>query len=143
MAKEEMVKKIREALKKIETDKREFSLAMLIPTEPNVIDSKLSLIVSAPWLDKMNPKQAIELIVKGLKEHLDSSSLSYVSRVTIVNSSDDFVKAINSAFYVKEGLVNITNCTISGMQIDRAILLESHRVNDSKEGFSGSNVIPK
>lgn len=138
MDKEKVVEKLRLVIKELVGTKGEFSLVMLIPTEPNVIDSKLTLIISAPWLDKMSPKQALELMVKYLKKHLNEKELSYIIRVTTVNSSDNFIKAINSAFSVKESAFDITNSNIHGVQIDKAILLESHRVTDSKERFSVS-----
>lgn len=128
-----MVKKLGTLIKEFVAEKGKFSLVMLIPSEPNVIDSKVTLLISAPWLDKESPKQAIDLIVKRLRKHLDDVELPYITRVTIVNSSDNFVKAINAAFNVTEGKVDITNCNVFGVQIDKAIILESHRVRGSKE----------
>lgn len=128
-----MVKKLGTLIKEFVAEKGKFSLVMLIPSEPNVLDSKVTLLISAPWLDKESPKQAIDLIVKRLRKHLDDVELPYITRVTIVNSSDNFVKAINAAFNVTEGKVDITNCNVFGVQIDKAIILESHRVRGSKE----------
>ena len=133
-----VVKKLRTLIKEFIAEKGKFSLVMLIPSEPNVIDSKVTLLISAPWLDKESPKQAIDLIVKSLRRHLDDIELPYITRVTIVNSSDNFIKAINAAFNVTEGKVDITNCNVFGVQIDKAIILESHRVKGSKEQLSVS-----
>lgn len=133
MDKEKVVKKLRTLIKEFVAEKGKFSLVMLIPSEPNVIDSKVTLLISAPWLDKESPKHAIDLIVKSLRKHLDNVELPYITRVTIVNSSDNFVKAINAAFNVTEAKVDITNCNVFGVQIDKAIILESHRVKGSKE----------
>lgn len=128
-----MVKKLKTLIKEFVAEKGKFSLVMLIPSEPNVIESKVTLLMSAPWLDKESPKQAIDLIVKRLRKHLDNAELPYITRVTIVNSSDNFVKAINAAFNVTEDKVDITNCNVFGVQIDKATILESHRVKGSKE----------
>lgn len=133
MDKEKVVKKLRTLIKEFVAEKGKFSLVMLIPSDPDVIDSKVTLLMSAPWLDKESPKQAIDLIVKSLRKHLDNVELPYISRVTIVNSSDTSVKAINAAFNVTEGSADITNCNVFGAQIDKAIILESHRVKGSKE----------
>lgn len=136
MDKERVVEKLRAVIKEFATEKGEFSLVMLIPTEPDVIDSKVTLLISAPWLDEKSPKQAIELIVESLRRHLKDTEFQYITRVTIVKSSDGFVKAINVAFNVKESLIDIENCNIFGIKIDRAFLLESHQVTDSKERVS-------
>jgi len=133
MDKETVVKKLRTLIKEFVAKKGAFSLVMLIPSEPNVIDSKVTLLMSAPWLDKESPKQAIDLIVKSLRKHLDNVELPYISRVTIVNSSDTSVKAINAAFNVTEGTADITNCNVFGVQIDKATVFESHRLKDSKK----------
>ena len=127
MDKEKMVNKLKIIIKEFVDTNGDFNLVMLIPTDPGVIDSKFSLLVSAPWLDKKNPKQAIRLITKSLREKFNSHELNYITRVTIINSNDKFIKAINSAFNVRESDVNITNCNIFGTQIDMAILLESHQ----------------
>lgn len=127
MDKEKMVNKLKIIIKEFIDTNGDFNLVMLIPTDPGVIDSKFSLLVSAPWLDKKNPKRAIRLITKSLREKFNSHEFNYITRVTIINSNDKFVKAINSAFNVRESDVNITNCNIFGIQIDMAILLESHQ----------------
>ena len=112
-------------------EKGDFSLVMLIPTEPGLIDSKFTLLISAPWLDKEDPKRAIELIAESLRTYFNSEELIlFITRITIINSADNFVKAINSAFSVKGGSVDIINTDIFGVQIERAILLVSHRVDD-------------
>ena len=126
-----MVEKLIPVIKQFVDEKGDFSLLMLIPTEPGLIDSKFTLLISAPWLDKEDPKRAIELIAESLRTYFNSEELIlFITRITIINSADNFVKAINSAFSVKESVVDITNTNIFGIQIESAILLESHRVDD-------------
>ena len=130
MDKEKMVEKLRPVIKQFVDEKGDFSLVMLIPTEPGLIDSKFTLLISAHWLDKENPKRAIELIAESLRKYFTREELIFITRITIINSADNFVKAINSAFNVKESVVDFTNTNIFGIQIESAILLESHRVDD-------------
>lgn len=125
-----MVEKLRPVIKQFVDEKGDFSLVMLIPTEPGLIDSKFTLLISAHWLDKENPKRAIELIAESLRKYFTREELIFITRITIINSADNFVKAINSAFNVKESVVDFTNTNIFGIQIESAILLESHRVDD-------------
>lgn len=138
---ENVVKKIRTVIKEFVSKKGGFSLVMLIPTEASVIDSNVTLLVSAPWLDKKSPKQAIDLIVQGLRKHLSKAESPYITRITVVHSSDSSVKGINSAFSVKEGRVDIMNYNLFGTQIERAILLESHRLSGLKKHASVSAAI--
>lgn len=132
MDKELVVEKLRQVVKKFENKKGEFSLVMLIPTEPTLIDSKFTLLISASWLDKENQRKGIELITNCLRRVLNDIEFSYIARVTIIHSSDKSVKAINSAFPVKNSIFRLTNLNVFGVQIDEAILLESNRVDDSK-----------
>lgn len=132
MDKELVVEKLRQVVKEFENKKGEFSLVMLIPTEPTLIDSKFTLLISASWLDKENQRKGIELITNCLRRVLNDIEFSYIARVTIIHSSDKSVKAINSAFHVKNSIFRLTNLNVFGVQIDEAILLESNRVDDSK-----------
>lgn len=126
-----MVEKLIPVINQFVDEKGDFSLVMLIPTEPGLIDSKFTLLISAPWLDKEDPKRAIELIAESLRTYFNSEELIlFITRITIINSADNFVKAINSAFSVKGSVVDIINTNIFGIQIERAILLVSHRVDD-------------
>lgn len=127
-----VVEKLRQVVKEFENKKGEFSLVMLIPTEPTLIDSKFTLLISASWLDKENQRKGIELITNCLRRVLNDIEFSYIVRVTIIHSSDKSVKAINSAFPVKNSIFRLTNLNVFGVQIDEAILLESNRVDDSK-----------
>lgn len=138
---ENVVEKIRAVIKELVSKKGDFSLVMLIPTEPSLIDSKVTLLISAPWLDKNSPKQAIDLIVQGLIKHLSKEELPYITRVNVVHSSDTSVKAINSAFSVTEGKVYIINCDVFGTHIEKATLLESHRLHSLKKQVPISTAI--
>ncbi len=133
MDKDTLVKKIMLTVEELERRKGEFSLIMLIPADPtNIIGSKLTLLISAQWLDKMNQNDAYELVVNCLRKYLNDTEFPYIARVTFINSSDKFIKAINSVYKVKRDIVNLENINIYGVQIDRAYLLESKKIDDSK-----------
>lgn len=124
-----IVSKLRLVFKKLENKNGKFALIMLIPTEPTLIDSKFTLIISATWLDNENQKKGIEIITSYLKRVLDDIEFSYITRVTIVHSTDKSVRTINSVFYVENGFERLTNINIFGVTIDKAILLESNYNN--------------
>lgn len=128
MDKEMVVEKLKRVIKEFENKKGEFSLVMLIPTEPTLIDSKFTLLISAPWLDKEDQKKGIELITDCLRRFLNDKEFSFIARVTIIHSSDKSVKAINSAFKaVKNNIIRLTNINAFGVQIDEAILIDRYR----------------
>ena len=130
MDKEILVKNIQDLVRDYSQNGQDFILIMLIPTDPNVIDSKYTLLVSAHWLDNKSPKDAVNLILTDLIKKIgstDSPEYRKIARLTVVKTSDPFVKGITSAFNVSHGNVTLQNCNLNGVLIEHAILLESHR----------------
>ncbi len=133
MDKKTLVAGLQAVIRKHASENRTFVLVMLIPTEPSAIDNKFTLVISAPWLDTKSPKEAINSILSSLIDQLDSTDSSEyqkIARVTVINSSDTFVSAITSAFHVSNGDWTIQNCNVNGVLIERATLLESHRLTN-------------
>lgn len=131
MDKEILVKHIQALVSDYSKCSQTFNLVMLIPTIPDVIDSKYTLLVSAHWLDDKSPKEAVNLILTDLIKKIGSTnSPEYlkIARVTVVKTSDPFVNAITSAFNVSHSDVTLRNCNINGVLVEHAILLESHRL---------------
>jgi hypothetical protein len=129
MDKEMVVEKLRSVFKEFGNKKGKFSLVMLIPTEPTLIDSKFTILISAYWLDKEDQKRGIELITDYLRKYLNNAEFSHIARVTIIHSLDKSVRTINSTFQVKDDPIRLMNINIFGVQIDYAILLESNRID--------------
>jgi hypothetical protein len=132
--KKTLVTGLQAVIRKHATEHHAFALVMLIPTEPSAIDTQFTLIVSAPWLDQKSPKEAVNTILSSLIDELgstDSPEFKKIARVTVINSSDPFVRAITSAFNVSNEEWIIQNCDVNGVLIERAILLVSHRLPNS------------
>ena len=125
MDKEKMVENIRKSLKDFATGKNDYSLIMLVPSEPYSLNTKWSLIVSAPWLDKKSHRETLRKLHSHLRATVPSSELTNLSRISFMRSDDTFVRSINFEFNVPDGLVDINNSTINGVQIDKAYILRS------------------
>lgn len=133
MDKKTLVTGLQAVIRKHASENHTFALVMLIPTEPSAIDNKFTLVISAPWLDNKSPKEAVNSILSSLIDQLgstDSPEYKKIARVTVINSSDPFVRAITSAFNVSNGDWTIQNCDVNGVLIERAILLVSHRLSN-------------
>jgi nitrate reductase beta subunit len=134
--KEILVKHIQALVSDYSQRSQTFTLVMLIPTDPDVIDSRYTLLVSAYWLDDKSPKDAVNLILTDLINKIGSTnSPEYrkIARVTIVKTSDPFVNTITSAFNVSQSDVTLRNLNINGVLIEHAILLESHKPINTPE----------
>jgi len=103
---------------------------MLIPNDPTVLNSKVTLLLSAPWLDEESPWEVIHAIIIILREILGvSEAVSTIGGITPVRSSDPSVKAINSAYRITNGkTVDVMNFYAFGVLIEKATILESQQL---------------
>lgn len=112
---------------------RPCTLVMLIPTEPSATDTKYTLVISASWLDNRSPRRAVNEILASLLRRLGSSEspeFEKVARVTVIKTKDPFVRKITSMFEMTNGRMMIENCEFNGVLVERAIVLESHRISE-------------
>jgi hypothetical protein len=103
---------------------------MLIPNDPTALNSKVTLLISAPWLDEESRKEVIHAIINILREILGvSETISTIGGITPVRSSDPSVKMINSAYRVTNGkTVDLMNFYAFGVLIEKATILESQQL---------------
>jgi hypothetical protein len=119
-----VIEHIREGLNVFSNGKK-YSLVMLLTNVPYSNFPNWSLIVSAPWLDRVFQKDAILGLLKVFNETLVKDELMRITRINFLNSNDSFVRSINSAFTVEGSSKHLNGVNINGIQIDNAILLES------------------
>lgn len=72
---------------------RDFSLAMLVPSETALSD-RWNLVVSAPWIDREGLRAAIPSITAGLLKHLSRASAGKLERVSVLATTDPLVERI-------------------------------------------------
>lgn len=75
----------------------EFRLAMLYNSSLDAT-SNWNLIVSAPWTDKMGIAPATRLIANALYESLGQENQKAISRITVMETSDPFVRDMNRLY---------------------------------------------
>jgi len=130
MDKKTLVEKIRQVVKDFSNGRGDYSLVMLIPSDPAALDSKVALLVSAPWLDEESSWEVIHDVVIRLREVLGASRLGYIIQAVVpARTSDPTVRAINSAYIVTDNeTVELINVNAAGRQLDKATILESRQV---------------
>jgi len=103
---------------------------MLVPNNPTVLNSKVTLLLSAPWLDEESPWEVIHAIIIILREILGvSEAVSAIGGITPIRSSDPSVKMINSTYRVTNGkTVDLMNFYAFGVLIEKATILESQQL---------------
>jgi hypothetical protein len=89
-------------------------------------EDTVSAFVSAKWLDDMTSRKGLELITGILFSKLSKEMLTHISRVTIVNTQDDYIKKlIGQTFSIRGSVVVLRDCRINNIYIPYAIILES------------------
>jgi hypothetical protein len=94
-----LVRDIEKVIGKLRTERGEFTLAMLYN---NSLEAKSSwnLIVSAPWLDKMTLTESTRLIANALNQNLGLENQISVSQVTVLKTSEPFVRDMTNLYPV-------------------------------------------
>ena len=88
----------------------EFALAILY-NDALEAASGWNLIVSAPWTDKMGIAEATRVIARALNQGLESENQRAISRITVLKSSDPFVRDMTKLYPVTDGPVPIGQVT--------------------------------
>jgi hypothetical protein len=94
-----LVRDVEKVIGKLRTERGEFTLAMLYN---NSLEAKSSwnLIVSAPWLDKMTLTESTRLIANALNQNLGLENQISVSQVTVLKTSEPFVRDMTNLYPV-------------------------------------------
>jgi hypothetical protein len=94
-----LVKDVEKVIGKLREERGEFTLAMLYN---NSLEARSSwnLIVSAPWLDSMDLTAGTRLIANALNQHLGLENQVSISRVTVLKTSEPFVRDMTNLYPV-------------------------------------------
>jgi hypothetical protein len=127
MDQEVLVRQLRKLAKNLE--KKEGPLALLMLLAPDVeTENAWNVIVSAHGLDRRSRGNAVKVFTEWLRRDVDQNYWPSIARATVLRTDDPFVRAINSAFRAEDSVVNIQSCNVFGIEIPKAILLESKKV---------------
>jgi hypothetical protein len=127
MDQEVLVSQLRKLAKTLEKEEGPIALFMLLAPDVQTEDS-WNLIVSARGLDEKSRASAIRQLTESLREKVDKQLWRRIVRVTVLRTDDPFVKALNGAFRAKRYAVNLQSVNVFGVEIPKAILLQSNKV---------------
>ncbi len=120
-----LVQKFIEIERAISGKRGSFRLFGLVLREDS--QEKWDVIVSSRWLVG-DPKSSLKAISKKIESKLKPDELLRVSRVVVLNTNDNIVRAINQAINVEHGSAEVRDCNFSGLQIKHAYIITStHR----------------
>lgn len=102
------------------------TLLMLMASDQDPSGDYWNLIVSSKALDRQSRAEAVREISDIIHKSLGSSRRQ-ISRATVLRTDDPFVKALNNAFQARNKAISLISTNVSGFEIPRAILFDSHR----------------
>jgi hypothetical protein len=89
-----LVDDVQKVMDSIRKQYGEFTLVMLYNSGSLQIESNWNLIISAPWADKIGITEATRMVAHALSEGLEFQDKHAISRVTVLKTSDPFVRDI-------------------------------------------------
>jgi hypothetical protein len=90
-----LVKQVVMSLQQMIGENRDFSLAMLVPSETGLSD-RWNLVLSAPWIDRGGLNATIPAITTVLLKHLTRDNAHKLERVSVLPTSDTLVATLEA-----------------------------------------------
>ena len=124
MDQEVLVNQLQKFAKRLEKKEGPLALLMLLPPDPETEDA-WNLIVSAKSLDRKSRGSAVRQFTQWLRQDVDAAQWPGIARATVLRTDDPFGRAINNAFRAKGAAMSLQSWSASGVEIPKAILIES------------------
>jgi hypothetical protein len=123
-----LVDDVQKVVEELRTEHGDFVLAMLYARNESA-DSGWNLIVSAQWTDHIETADATRLVIQALSAGLDSENKRSISRVTVLPTTDPFVREIVSYYQVASPGAGqwIRNVSADGVPIGNGFLFYSQQ----------------
>ena len=118
-------------LKKLaeELNEKQGPLALFMLEAPDFeTGDRWNIVVSARGLDDKSRADAIRHVTESIREIVSEGEWHRIARATVLRTNDPFVRAMNSTFRAEHEVINLQPFSISGVDIPRAVLLESKPV---------------
>ncbi|MCP4396684.1 MAG: hypothetical protein GY801_05180 [bacterium] len=100
-------------------------IALFLLNALDTENTSWNILISTDAYDQMTIKTALNDFMTILERHVETDVLKNILRVTILKTSDPFVKAVNRTFDATEKAQYLYACTLANVYIERGILFES------------------
>lgn len=108
--------------KKIAREKGKFVLFALFERAES--KNKWDVVVSAPWLgDSVN---RWDYLIRRISSELDSTELNRLSRIVVLESTDDVVRRVNNSLQVEHKNLEVRDFDFLGLVIEHAHIITSN-----------------
>lgn len=119
----ELANNVAQVEQTIAREKGPFSLFALFEREN--LANRWDLVFAAPWASDTG--ETLRYFVVELKEKLTPQQLLTLSRVVVLDPDDEAVRAINKAFQVEHGRLEVRESNLFGLPIKHGYIITSKR----------------
>ncbi|WP_195953554.1 hypothetical protein [Clostridium saudiense] len=102
----------------------EVKLSLLLPNDESIDSTYYTFVISAEWLNNRGIREPIAYIFDKMIDLYNEEIYKYVSRVTVLNTNDPFVKDISFLEKVHNDIKPIYNINVNGVEINYGVLFE-------------------
>lgn len=112
-----------------ELRRRHGPVALLLLLTPDfAVGEMWHVVVSAKRLDGLSRAEAIPRITSLLRETLDRRHWSCVTRVSVLSTTDPFVKAMGTRYPTSRSALELEACNVLGVEIPMGVVLRSRKL---------------
>jgi hypothetical protein len=119
----ELATNVAEVEQEVANQKGSFNLFALF--ERDDLENRWDLVFAAPWATDKG--ETLRYFVVELKERLTPEQMVALSRVVVLDPNDEAVRAINKAFQVEHGRVEVRESNLFGLPIKHGYIITSKR----------------
>jgi len=120
----EFLDKFVELERKIAKQKGNFTLFALFLRD-NALN-KWDLLVAAPWIEA-DRKTALTYLSKQIQPSMTAEELLQISRIVLIDETNPTLDMIRNTLQPKQGVVEITDSDLFGLQIKRAFIISAQK----------------
>lgn len=114
---------VAEVEQRISQEKGSFNLFALFERED--VANRWDVVLAAPWATDKG--ETLRYFVYELKSRLTPLQMVELSRVVVLDPTDEAVQAINRAFHVEHGSMEVRDSNLFGLPIKHGIIITSKR----------------
>lgn len=120
-----LVTDVRRVIEALRTRYGDYKLAMLYNSGLD-IPSNWNLIVASDWADLQGVAEATRVIARELHQTVGLENRSAVSRITVLNTADPFVRDMTRLYPVPPGGAPLNQVTAGGITEGAGFVFYSH-----------------
>jgi hypothetical protein len=119
----ELIENVAEVEKRVASERGSFNLFALF--ERDDVANRFDLVFAAPWATDKG--EVLRYFFVQLKESVRPEQLVELSRIVVLDPTDDAVRAINKAFNVEHGRLEVSESNIFGLPVKHGLIITSKR----------------